>query len=174
YEFMKKRANLGDPQERLRLAHWCQVNKLRDQALLEAKAALDMRPGHKETLQLVTMLARSVAAAPKVGPASPVAESARPKAAPLAGDISADSFALFATRVQPILMNTCVNCHSGGRGGAFQLVRTEGGQRGLTQANLLAVLAQVRVDNPALSPLLIKAVSSHGNVANSPINDRQA
>src|SRR5262249_18431439 len=42
-----------------------------------------------------------------------------------------------------------------------------------TQANLLAVLAQVRVDNPGLSPLLIKAVSSHGNAANSPIKDRQ-
>ena len=33
------------------------------------------------------------------------------------------------------------------------------------QANLVAVLSQVKADNPLLSPLLIKAVSPHGNAA---------
>src|SRR5947209_10611203 len=37
YEFMKKRVNLGDPDERLRLARWCQLNNLRSQALTEAQ-----------------------------------------------------------------------------------------------------------------------------------------
>ena len=89
-------------------------------------------------------------------------------------DISSDAFAAFATRVQPILMNTCVSCHSGGRGGNFQLVATDGGQRASTQANLAAVLEQVRTDNPALSPLFIKALSRHGNAAGAPLKDRQA
>ena len=132
-----------------------------------------MRPAHEESRQLVTMLTRSVASPPITPAKSPAAQAAKIKVVSLAGDISSDSFALFATRVQPILMNTCVNCHSGGRGGAFQLLRTEGGQRGFTQANLAAVLDQVKTDQPALSPLLIKAVSPHGNVANAPIKDRQ-
>jgi hypothetical protein len=174
YAFMKTRANLGDPDERFRLAHWCQCHNLRPQALIEAKAALDMRPGHEATRQLVAMLTRSVA--------SPAAPGATPRKAKtdiaagtsLAPDVSADSTALFATRVQPILMNACVNCHSGGRGGDFQLVRCDAGQRSLTQANLAAALAQIKMNNPALSPLLIKAISRHGNAANAPIKDRQA
>jgi hypothetical protein len=173
FAFMKARANLGDPQERLRLAHWCQRNNLKALALSEAKAALAMRPGHAESRQLVSMLTQPDAPASN-SPVKTVATASAPaKAVPPACDISSDAFALFATRVQPILMNTCVQCHSGGRGGAFQLVRTEGGQRALTQANLAAVLAQVRTDNPPLSPLLIKAVSPHGNAANAPIKDRQ-
>lgn len=173
YAFMKTRANLGDPDERLRLARWCQRHHLRAQALTEAKAALAMRPGHEPTRHLVAMLTRDVA--------SPLATKAAPRKAkpsfpiaPAAPDVSADSLALFATRVQPILMNACVNCHSGGRGGDFQLTRGDAGQRGLTQANLAAVLAQIKAANPALSPLLIKAVSRHGSAAGAPIKDRQA
>jgi hypothetical protein len=173
FTFMKARANLGDPQERLRLAHWCQRYNLKGHALTEAKAALDMRPGHEESRQLVSMLTRSAASPPNTPAKKLATESAAAKTVSSLGDISADAFAQFATRVQPILMNTCVNCHSGGRGGAFQLTRTEGGQRALTQANLAAVLAQLRTDNPALSPLLIKAVSPHGNATNAPIKDRQ-
>jgi len=37
-------ANLNDPDERLRLANWCHLNGLRDQALAEVKAAVDLRP----------------------------------------------------------------------------------------------------------------------------------
>src|SRR3981081_2030581 len=44
YAFMKTRANLGDPEERLRLARWCQLNNLRELALIEAKVAMEMRP----------------------------------------------------------------------------------------------------------------------------------
>lgn len=173
YSFMKTRANLGDPDERLRLARWCQRHNLRAQALIEAKAALEMRPGHEPTRHLVTMLTRTVAS-PE--PSQPAKRKAKPPIAiaTAAPDVSADSLALFATRVQPILMNACVNCHSGGRGGDFQLVRGDAGQRGLTQANLAAVLAQIKAANPALSPLLIKAISRHGNSVGAPIKDRQA
>ncbi len=164
--------NLGDPDERLRLARWCQTNNLRAQALEEAKAALDMRPAHAESRKMVGVLTRTLASAPAARTAA-VSSTKMVPAAP-APDISADAFALFSTRVQPILMNTCVNCHSGGRGGDFQLLRTEGGQRGATQANLAAVLAQVRVDHALISPLLIKAVSPHGNAANAPLKDRQS
>jgi hypothetical protein len=171
YAFMKSRANLGDPEERLRLAHWCQMNNLKPQALEEAKEALKMRPNHAESRQLVAMLTRSLAA-----PQNSAAAATRPnKTVPTPPiDVSSDTLALFVTRVQPILMNTCVNCHSGGKGGDFQLIRAESGQHSATQTNLAAVLKQLNVDTPVLSPLLIKAVSRHGNTTQSPIKDRKA
>ncbi len=171
YAYMKSRANLGDPEERLRLAHWCQMNNLKSQALEEAKQALKMRPNHAESRQLVATLTRSLAA-----PQNPAASAARPnKVVPTPPiDISSDTLALFVTRVQPILMNTCVNCHSGGKGGDFQLIRAESGQHTATQTNLSAVLKQLNVETPVLSPLLIKAVSRHGNTTQSPIKDRKA
>jgi len=173
YSYMKTRANLGDPEERLRLARWCQLNNLPKQALIEAKMALEMRPAHVESHQLVTILTRAVASLNTATCTNQTTPPAKFSMAAVSSDISADSFALFATRVQPILMNTCISCHSGGRGGDFQLVRTEGGQRASSQTNLASVMAQIKMDNPALSPLLIKAVSRHGNAANAPIKDRQ-
>src|SRR5215212_7090912 len=58
YEFMKKQVNLKDPDEHLRLARWCQMNGLKNHALNEAKTALEMRPDHVESLNLVQMLQR--------------------------------------------------------------------------------------------------------------------
>ncbi len=172
YVFMTARSNLSDPDERLRLVRWCQLNGLRAQALTEAKIALQMRPAHAETKQLVTILERTIAAEPVQAKAAPTAAPVTAPPPPI--DLSSDSFALFATKVQPILMNTCVSCHSGGRGGDFQLIRTDGGQRVSTQRNLAAVLAQVHMEKTVLSPLLIKAVSAHGGAANPPIISRQS
>src|SRR5438874_13492773 len=46
YAFLRARANLLDPDERLRLARWCQLQGLRRQALEEASAAVELRPSH--------------------------------------------------------------------------------------------------------------------------------
>src|SRR5262249_56616653 len=35
--FLRRRTNLNDPDDRLRLARWCHLQGLRDQALVEAK-----------------------------------------------------------------------------------------------------------------------------------------
>src|SRR5688572_15141370 len=40
HTYLQGRANLGDPDERLRLARWCQLRGLREQALKEATEAL--------------------------------------------------------------------------------------------------------------------------------------
>ena len=172
---MKTRANLGDPDERLRLAKWCMANKLPDEALQEARYALEMRPDNAASKNLVAVLERSA----KTGSSTPplatepkkVAASTRP---PAPVDIAAESLSQFTQKVQPILMNTCAGCHATGRGGEFHLSRTfEGGHRAATQRNLAAVLAQVRVEKPALSPLLIKAVSAHGDSTNPPIKSQE-
>jgi hypothetical protein len=169
YAFMASRANLRDADERLRLARWCHLNGLRAKALEEVNVAVEMRPGHIESKQLQVTLKRVSAGAQTATNVRPPA-TVGPEAPPPAIDISSDSLTLFTSRVQPILLNACVTCHSRGRGGDFQLHRTyEGGQRLSTQKNLASVLRQVDTGRPELSPLLIKAVSLHGDATQSPL-----
>jgi hypothetical protein len=96
-------------------------------------------------------------------------------------ELTSDALGQFATKVQPILMNTCACCHIAGSGsgrGKFQLVRAYGvgitNKRTMHQ-NLTAVLAQVNAQRPDVSPLLTKAVSIHaGGMSNAPLRSRQA
>lgn len=172
---MKSRANLGDADERYRLAKWCMTNNLREQALDEAHYALELRPEHAQTKNLIGILERSAlpkSAAPTPAPAAKA--PARPNVPVALVDVNAETLSLFTQKIQPILMNTCANCHTDGRGGQFQLYRAgDGGHRAATQRNLAAVLTQMNMQKPALSPLLIKATSAHGNTQNAPIQSQQ-
>jgi hypothetical protein len=171
--FLRAQANLGDPDERLRLARWCQYHGLREPALSEVRAAFEMRPDHVESKRLLQVLERSIplASAPKAPP-PPVAPAPASKAAQL--DVSADVLATFATKVQPILLNVCAGCHTRGEGGGFQLQRIpEPGARNTNQHNLAAALAQLNLERPEASPLLIKAVSAHGQATQPPLRDRR-
>jgi hypothetical protein len=167
--FMRSRANLEDPDEHIRLAKWCQVNHQIEHALAEAKIAMDMRPRHGETKQLVKLLE-----------VTPIRTNTRPaadaNAAPVPHiDLSFESVTAYTQKIQPILMNTCVNCHSTGHEGKFRLYRLhEGGERVATHRNLAAVLSQVSLDKPAASPLLVMAVCAHGDAKGSPIPGRQS
>jgi hypothetical protein len=85
---------------------------------------------------------------------------------------------MFATRIQPILMNACVRCHTAGRGGSFQLTRVYGAglhnRRSLEQ-NLAAVLAQINANDPQASQLLSKAINKHASgMTQAPLQGRQA
>jgi hypothetical protein len=167
FAVMTSQANLLDPDEHMRLARWCQLHNLRELALSEATTVLQFQPAHQEAKHLKENLERVLAAenAPAILPSLVSKTTAVAKM-----DISSASVALFATRVQPILMNTCVSCHAGGKGGNFQLVRScEGGQRAATQRNLAAVLEQIDVQRPKVSPLLIRSVSPHGSNKLPPI-----
>jgi hypothetical protein len=175
FAFVAARADRRDPDERLRLARWCQLNGLYAQAVQEASAAVEMRPRHAESRQVLETVRRAAAA----GAASPghAPLGAAPVETTLAADVSLESLTAFSTRVQPVLMNTCVKCHSSGRGGHFSLTRAyDAGpvNRRATQQNLAAVLAQVDLEEPPLSPLLIKAVSAHGTNVQPPIHGQDA
>jgi hypothetical protein len=166
---MRSRANLDDPDERIRLAKWCQVNHRIEPALAEARAALEMRPRHGESKQLVKVLQVT-----PTGKASKALSDLAPPPVPHI-DLSFESVTGFSLRIQPILMNTCVNCHSGNHRGKFRLYRLhEGGERIATHRNLAAVLSQVSLDKPAASPLLVMAVCAHGDAKSSPIPGRQS
>jgi hypothetical protein len=171
--FVRSQANLRDPDERLRLARWCQQRNLKQHALEEASAAVQMRPKHAESLRLLKILQR-----PEPAPAEPTpVETVAQAPTNLQIDLSSDALALFTTRVQPILMNACANCHCNGRGGAFQLQRVSGvgaTNRVATHHNLEAVLRRVDLERPAMSSLLIKAVSDHGGTGQAPIKDKRS
>lgn len=173
YVYLRDRANLEDPDERLRLARWCRAHGLTDQALHEAKTALELRPTHEETRRLVQILQRPESATAK---AEPTPAPAEPEALPPV-DFNNEAIGLFLTKVQPILMNTCVNCHGGAKSGAFKLTRTYADTQAhprATRQNLAAVMALVQREKPHDSPILSWAVTVHGDADKPPIKDRQA
>jgi hypothetical protein len=156
--FLKSRANLADADERLRLAQWCQDHGLLEQGLAEVTVALDLRPGFAAAKQLQSFLAKGIAAKslPQT-PAPPPVDLPPPPAI----DLSTESLALFTSKVQPILMNTCAKCHVNDQAKKFQLFHYEGGQRTTLQRNLAAALGQINLDKPYVSPLLMRSVSVH-------------
>lgn len=167
--YLRSQANLGDPDERLRLARWCHQHGLKDDALAETRSALEMRPTHPETKQLLHVLQRASASAPP----APVAVKTAALLPQL--DLSADAVTTFNNRVQPILMNACARCHVSDPGSRFRLQRAgEIGVRTTTQFNLASAVAQLKLDNPAASPLLVKAVSAHGAMSQPPFRDRKS
>src|SRR5262245_36746419 len=72
-------------------------------------------------------------------------------------------------------MNACANCHATGRADVFKLARAfDAGNRRSAQQNLTAVLGQVNLERPQSSPLLQKAASAHGGMAQPAFQGRQA
>jgi hypothetical protein len=172
YVCLRGRANLDDPDERLRLAQWCHLQGLRDEALAEVTTAASLRPGHVETKRLLRSLERSAVAAP-TKPAGEKKDAAAPAGPPI--ELTNDSLSLFITKVQPVLMNACASCHASGKAPTFKLVKAfDGANRKTVQANLAAVLAQVSPENGELSPLLIKAVSVHGDMVQPALKGRKS
>ncbi|HVS35228.1 MAG TPA: hypothetical protein VMS17_06570 [Gemmataceae bacterium] len=168
--FVRSRANLTDPDERLRLAEWCRQNGLHDEAVAEVRAAVALRPDYAPCRRLLAYLEGSK-------PTAAATPTETPVDAPKPVDLTEESLGQFAVKVQPILMNACANCHSTGRGGGFKLTRTYDAamlNRKALQQNLAAVLAEVNLSQPQNSPLLSKAVSVHGPLEQAPFKNRQA
>jgi hypothetical protein len=177
YAYLRSRANLGDSDERIRLARWCQLHNLKKEALSEASAAVELRPYSDEARRLQNLLKRAVAAPPTASSAAASQLSAGLAKTGPTIDLSAEAMSAFVTRVQPILMNACASCHVNNRGGKFNLLRCyQGGalNQRATRHNLVAVMAEIDRKRPELSPLLIKAVSGHGKTSAAPLKGREA
>lgn len=177
YGALRRRANLADPDERLRLARWCHLHGLRDKALEEARAVDQMRPGHPDALRLERALERPPALVAPPHIRASVGSAKTDVTDSASSEVTSESLALFAGRVQPILMNTCACCHAAGHGGNFRLTRTFEGaaidQRS-TQQNLTASLAHINREHPEASALLARAVSVHGGTTQPPLKGRQS
>ena len=92
-------------------------------------------------------------------------------------DVSPEAALGFGASVQPFLANQCVECHAKPDfAGKFKLIRVVPGEAGphATRTNLRAVAGQLRKDNPAASPLLLKTLSAHGGMKLPAVESRQA
>lgn len=171
YRFLRSRANLNDADERLRLAHWCRQNGMHNLSLEEVRAAIQLRPDHPASRDLISYLQHATAQAK----AEPRRKAEPPPPPPV--DLTSEATNTFATRIQPILMNTCASCHATEKNTSrFRLTRvwsSGSSNRAALQYNLAAVLAQVNVQQPELSKLLTRAVIDHGRVGQPPMRDRQ-
>lgn len=174
YAYLRKRANLADPDERKRLAQWCLLNGMRQQALVEVNAAVELRPSDQQAQRLLRNLQRSATSSPGSLPSIQFDRNAAPL--PQGANLSAEAVNTFVTKVQPVVMNACVNCHTNGKGGAFQLQRVPEGNasKGRTvQQNLSSVAAFLNPQQPAASEFLVKAVAAHGQASQAPLKGKQ-
>lgn len=172
FAVVAERANRRDADERLRLARWCLVNDLPAEALAEAEAAARMRPGFTAAEGLARTI-RDKARQPATPP--PVPAVAKAPAKDEVTDVppveyNSESFPLFASKVNTILMNACATCHAREDVKAFRLTRL-GGRSAMTK-NMLAALAQVNPADPPASPILVKAVTPHGSATDAPFKTR--
>src|SRR5439155_11011691 len=123
YQHLKKQANLRDPDERMRLAQWCQQHDLYDLALVEITAAVELRPHNAEYRRLLENLQRISAergAAKGSSPVDPRSAGIDPRPTPPV-DLTANAVSQFITKVQPVLMNTTANCTAPAHTAPFQL-----------------------------------------------------
>jgi hypothetical protein len=168
YGRLAGRANLRDPDERVRLALWCQLHNLRQEALDELTAALALQPNNRDANRLFQSLQRSAAT-----PARSVrAQSPDPEPSGPGIEVDSTSLAAFTTHVQPILINACARCHNGDKGGSFKLARTFEDptlNHRATHQNLAAAVNQINRDHLLASPLLVRAINVHGGSDQPPL-----
>ena len=173
FAFVCERANLRDADERLRLARWCSANGMPTEALTEAKTAARMRPGFNAAeryVQTLEAMAKVPVADPAVVPAK-AEVPARDKVTDVPTiDYNSESFPLFASKVNTLLVNACGNCHARDDVKAFRLTKT-GGRAGMSK-NLMAALAQINPTDAGASPILLKSVTPHGSAAEAPFKTR--
>lgn len=175
YRYLQQKTNLQDAKERMRLSRWCFANGLKDQAIEEAALATQLQPEDRGVRQYYEDLRRLLIANSKPAPL-PELRATHQSVDVAATELNAGQLASFVTKVQPILMNACANCHAGSRQTSFRLARTSAGTVAnpqLTQANVAACVVHINRENIADSKLLQKAVAAHGGAQFAPLRDRQ-
>jgi hypothetical protein len=169
YRFMRDRVPQNETPGRIAVARWCMFNGMREQALTEAHAILQLDPHSKVAMELARSLEESLKQFPSEdAPASAAQKPTRPATAVEAEvEIAPEAATTFGTRVQPILANLCVDCHARpDYAGSFKLVRAVGLEAGpqVTQTNLRATAKQLSKSDPSNSPLLTKSIAVHGGL----------
>jgi hypothetical protein len=186
YEFVRKKAKADSPTDLASLAEWCRTNALYKEAAEEARRAAKLAPDDRAIAKLVLECTEDAKrnrpvlrvvgqSSPATAPTATVAPAVVPVMPGEAKPVSAVPPGLeqsFAKVVQPLLMNSCANCHAdASRAATFRLVRIPDGitQSPHTMANAAAAMGQVSPANPAASPLLVKAFSAHGGMSMPPV-----
>jgi hypothetical protein len=169
------RANRGDADERLRLSRWCAASELPAEALSEARTAARMRPGFAAAERYAALLEETASRKPATNdPAVTPAKAEAPKPDTVTEvpvvEYNSESFPLFASRINTILVNACANCHARDDIKSFRLTRV-GGRSGATK-NMMAALPYVNAKEPESSAILTKALTAHGAATEAPFKVR--
>ena len=168
------RAQFGtDAEGHLQLADWAIDNRLWPQAALELLEARQLDPRSRR----LELLERRLDVLSQPPPStSPVTEPEAP-AVPDAAEESPegplprmpdDALKQFTRKIQPVLLNGCVECHRGEAGDRFPLdpAWLQGhGNADSTQANLRTALAAIDLGSPTQSPLLAAARGPHAGTS---------
>jgi len=176
YRFMLGTVPANNADARLAVAKWCTLNGLREQALAEAQAILALAPGHRGATELARSMEESLRQFPADG-SQPKTQGALVTVNEPEPDVTPEAASTFVSRAQPILANQCMECHArDDHASAFKLKRVTGFEVGpqTTHANLRAVASQLKKDDPANSPLLVKALATHGGMKQPAFVSRQA
>lgn len=176
--YQKLRANAqkqNAPNGHCALARWCITNKLNSEARAELTDALDLDPQHDEARNLLVRLNELLdAPRPETGQVSVVTPASAPKPGRFdaddiesLGSLPREQALHFTRRIQPILVNNCAGagCHGTESETGFRLQRVVAGSdtsRIASERNLAEVLAQIDVDAPRSSPLLVASRGNHG------------
>lgn len=176
YHFMLATVPANNADARLAVAKWCTLNGLREQALAEAHLILKLTPGHRGATDLARSMEESLRQFPPDG-SHPKTQGALVTESEPEPDVTAEAATTFVSRAQPVLANQCMECHArDNHASAFKLKRVTGFEVGpqTTHGNLRAVASQLKKDDPANSPLLVKALAAHGGMKQPAFVSRQA
>lgn len=177
YRFMLAKVPAGDAAARYAVARWCSLNGLREQALTEAQAIMKLKPDHRAASDLARSTEESLRLFPADGSAPVRTGGALVTVEEPEPDVSPEGATAFAARAQPVLANQCMECHArADHGSGFKLVRVTGFEVGpqATHANLRAVAAQLKKNDPGNSPLLVKSLIAHGGMRQPAFVSRQS
>jgi len=173
--YRKQRNAMTKPtaDQHTRLASWCIKQKLFEEAERELNDALALQPQYQPAKRLVSYLtARKpqdsdfVDQQRKTYLENYLIQKEFGEAKPL-GDLNPRLAREFASRIEPLLINSCANssCHGTEATNSFQLTRkwnAGANTRHLTEANLKAAIAQINRAEPRESPLIAKLDGRHG------------
>lgn len=140
--------------DHLDLGRWCFQNQLYDAASIEAQAALGLEPSRDDAIKLLQRA--EVAAGRGIKPTAETPAPYRLQTEQSMGVISAEAQRDFGRHIERLAFNKCGNgkCHGSSSLSEFKL-----NKNARSDLNLQSFLKFMDLDNPELSPLLIKARS---------------
>ncbi len=143
--------------DHLDLGRWCEQNQLYLEASAEAQAALAVEPTRKEALSLLKKSEAALGRTPE--PQAPAQKPAGQRPALGVAVVSPETQGEFNRHVLRLALNKCGNgtCHGAAALSPFKLLQ---GVR--PDQNLQAILKYIDPENPAMSPLLVKARTVDG------------
>jgi hypothetical protein len=179
YTHLLGKVKADDAPGRFKLARWCMYNGLREHALAEANEVVKLQPNHTVAAGMVRSLEESIRLFNGDGTSKLPADAKpnAPKAVEPEPELVAEAANAFGPRVQPVLANLCADCHAKpSYAGSFKLAcgtSTDLDPAAVKQ-NIRAVLSQIKKNDPASSPLLEKALESHGGMKRAAFANRQS